>query len=179
MNKNVSPKNLALPESMRASRALTRGLLATAMLVLFASPSLFAGGLTTDPEAYKFRVGGQFWYPTPTGTVAGDTLENQISIDHTLDFQNYSTFNAGFDWHFARKHHLFFLVSPNKTTKAVVLNRTITFKGNTYDVGSSISSELLNYSFAPGYRYDIIHRSSGHLGIVAQLNLLDIKATIK
>jgi hypothetical protein len=37
---------------------------------------------------------------------------------------------------------------------------------------------LKNYVFAPGYRYDIIHRASGHLGILIQINLLDINASI-
>lgn len=166
------------PVTARSLRLVTRGFLAVAMLVFFASSSLFAEDLKTDPEAYKFRVGGQFWYPTPTGSVSGTSSENSISFDRTLGFQSYSTFNAGLDWHFARKHHLFFLISPNKTTRGVVLNRTITFKGKTYEAGSSINSELRNYSFAPGYRYDIIHRQSGHLGILAQFSLLDIKATI-
>jgi hypothetical protein len=59
-----------------------------------------------------------------------------------------------------------------------MLNQTITFKNLTFQTGSSVAGTLRTYSFAPGYRYDIIHRPRGHLGIVAQVNLLDIKATL-
>jgi hypothetical protein len=52
------------------------------------------------------------------------------------------------------------------------------YKDKTFLAGSSAIGELKNYLFAPGYRYDIIHRASGHLGILFQINLLDINATI-
>jgi hypothetical protein len=99
--------------------------------------------------------------------------------DHKMrELISYSTFNAGLDWHFKRKHHLLFLISPNQTTRTEVLQQTITFKNQTFESGSSVTGQLRNYSFAPGYRYDIIHRPSGHLGIIVQFNLLDIKASI-
>jgi hypothetical protein len=128
----------------------------------------------SDPEAYKLRVEGQFWYSSPTATISGSSAQVPISFDKTFGFTDYSTFNANVDWHFKRKHHLFFAVSPNQITRTRVLQQTITFKDKTFLAGSSATGEMKNYAFAPGYRYDIIHRASGHLGILFQINLLDI-----
>jgi hypothetical protein len=38
---------------------------------------------------------------------------------------------------------------------------------------------LKTRSYAPGYRYDILHRPWGHLGILLQINLLDLGASVK
>jgi hypothetical protein len=157
---------------------LLRSAIATVLFHSFTYSNLYCQDLNSDPEAYKVRIVGQFWYATPTASIAGSSAETPISFDKTLGFQQYSTFNAALDWHFKRKHHLLFYVSPNQSTRTVVLQQTITFKNQTFLTGSSVTGELKNYSFAPGYRYDIIHRPRGHLGILVQINLLDIKASI-
>ena len=154
------------------------GAIAIVLLAIFASVSLFGQEKDSDPEAYKLRIDGQFWYANPTATVSGSSAQVPISFDKTFGFTDYSTFNANVDWHFKRKHHLFLAVSPNQTTRTAVLQQTITFKDKTFLAGSSATGELRNFAFAPGYRYDIIHRPSGHLGVLIQINLLDIKATI-
>jgi hypothetical protein len=155
-----------------------RSAIAIVLFGVFTCSRLFCQDLNSDPEAYKVRIVGQFWYATPTASIAGSSTEAPISFDQTLGFQAYSTFNAALDWHFKRKHHLLFYVSPNQSTRTAVLQQTITFKNQTFVAGSSVTGELKNYSFAPGYRYDIIHRPRGHLGILVQINLLDIKASI-
>jgi hypothetical protein len=172
--------SLTIPSSLEAPTRkyfnfLLRCVIALAIYVPFMSSNLLA---QEDAEAYKMKIGGQFWYATPTATLAGSSAQVPISFDKSLGFQTYSTFNSGVDWHFKRKHHLLFIVSPNETTHTTVLNQTITFRNQTFQAGSSVSSTLRTYSYAPGYRYDIIHRRRGHLGIDAQINLLDIKATI-
>jgi hypothetical protein len=151
-----------------------------ALLCVSASSSLHAEEKPSpsNPESYKWKLEGQFWYPTPTVTVAGDAAQAPISFNRVLGFQSYSTFNASADWHFKRKHHLLFSISPNQSTRSTVLQQTITFRDQTFLAGSSVTSELKNYSFSPGYRYDIIHRDHGHLGITAQVNVMDIKASI-
>jgi hypothetical protein len=162
----------------KVSRNPILGMIAIALLSLIAGPSLFGQETITDPEGYKLRLTGEFWYADPTATVSGSSAQVPISFDKTFGFDNYSTFNAFIDWHFKRKHHLFLAMSPNQTTRTAVLQQNITFRDKTFLAGSSASGELRNFAFAPGYRYDIIHRPSGHLGILVQINLLDIKASI-
>jgi hypothetical protein len=162
----------------KVRRIPVRGTIAIVLLSLFASASLFGQETNSDPEGYKLRLDGEFWYSYPDITVSGSSAEVPISFNKNFGFDNYSTFNANIDWHFARKHHLFLAVSPNQTTRSRVLQQDITFRDKTFLAGSSASGELRNFAFAPGYRYDIIHRPSGHFGILIQINLLDIKATI-
>jgi hypothetical protein len=152
--------------------------LAFALFGMLTWSNLYGQDKDSDPEAYKLKIDGQFWYATPTASIAGSSTQVPISFDKTIGFQSYSTFNAGLDWHFKRKHHLLFLISPNQTTRTEVLQQTITFKDQTFEAGSSVTGQLRNYSFAPGYRYDIIHRPSGHLGIIVQIDLIDFKASI-
>jgi hypothetical protein len=155
-----------------------RGIILFILFVAFSGPSLFGQEKDYDPEAYKLRIDGQFWYAHPTASVSGSSAQVPISFDKTFGFTDYSTFNADIDWHFARKHHLFFVVSPNETSRTAVLQQNVTFKDKTFLAGTSATGKLRNYAFAPGYRYDIIHRPSGHLGILLQINFLDIKASI-
>lgn len=180
MDTSVSPTVSASTKglTMRYPSILLRWVIAIALLDIVASSNLFGQERTSDPESYKLKIEGQFWYATPIATVAGSGTQVPISFDKVLGFSTYSTFTSGLDWHFKRKHHLLFIVSPNQTTHTAVLNQTITFKNLTLQTGSSVTGTLRTYSFAPGYRYDIIHRPRGHLGIVVQVNLLDIKATL-
>ncbi len=146
------------------------------LLGVFPSVSLFGQEKDSDPEAYKLRMDGQFWYANPTATISGSSAQVPISFDKTFGFTDYSTFNANVDWHFKRKHHLFLAVSPNQITRTHVLQQAITFKDKTFLAGSSATGELRNYAFAPGYRYDIIHRPSGHLGVLIQIDRIDLRA---
>jgi hypothetical protein len=164
--------------SGKVRRNPIRGAIAIVLLSLVACLSLFGQESLSDPEGYKLKLQGQFWYADPTATIKGSSAQAPISFDKTFGFDNYSTFVANIDWHFARKHHLFLGISPNQTTRTAVLQQNITFRDKTFLAGSSATGELRNYAFAPGYRYDIIHRPRGHLGILIEINLLDIKASI-
>jgi hypothetical protein len=59
-----------------------------------------------------------------------------------------------------------------------VVNRPITFEGQTYSVGLTASARLKTNAFAFGYQYDILRRRRGSLGIRAQIDLFDIQGTL-
>jgi hypothetical protein len=59
-----------------------------------------------------------------------------------------------------------------------VLNRTIDFQGQTFEVGLTTTAKLSNWAYAPGYQYDIIRRDRGHLGIAVQLDLFNTTAKL-
>jgi hypothetical protein len=59
-----------------------------------------------------------------------------------------------------------------------VLKRTITYQGQTFDVGLTTSANLKANLYAPGYQYDIIRRKRGHLGVAVQMDLFDTKASL-
>jgi hypothetical protein len=115
MDKSISPTISASTKSQtkRYSSILLRWVIAIALFDTFASSNLFAQERASDPESYKLKIEGQFWYATPIATVAGTGTQVPISFDKALGFSTYSTFTSDLDWHFKRKHHLLFIVSPN------------------------------------------------------------------
>ena len=157
---------------------MLRGVAALILFGAFAASNLWGQENNSDPEGYKLRIDGQFWYANPTATVSGSSAQAPISFDKTFGFNNYSTFVANVDWHFTKRQHLYVAISPNQTTRTAVLQQTITFKDQTFLAGSSATGQLRNFAFAPGYQFDIIHRPRGHFGILVQINLLDINASI-
>jgi hypothetical protein len=59
-----------------------------------------------------------------------------------------------------------------------VLDRTVTYQGQTFNVGLLTNANLKAHLFAPGYQYDIIRRRRGHLGLGVQIDLFDTKASL-
>ena len=93
-------------------------------------------------------------------------------------FGSYSTFIGTADSRFKRKHHLIFSASPVESTKSATLQRTITFRGDTYDVGTSVSVDLKSFAFAPGYQWDFIRRNWGYVALSTQIYLLSTKSSV-
>jgi hypothetical protein len=67
---------------------------------------------------------------------------------------------------------------PFDRTKQFVVNRPITFQGQTYNAGLNASARLKTNALAFGYQYDILRRRRGSLGIRVQLDLFDIQGTL-
>jgi hypothetical protein len=54
----------------------------------------------------------------------------------------------------------------------------VLFEGQTFAAGLTAKARLQNYFLTAGYQYDIIRRKQGHLGIVAQLDLMYVKGSL-
>lgn len=158
--------------------------LAVAMGILFvlgAAPQLSAGDKNKSDDEfdqYKLRVDGFWFYSMPSGDFQGSSSSDVIDINKDLAFNNYSSFSGFVDWHFTHKNHLTFAVSPFQQSRTAVLDRDITYQGQTFLAGSSVSASLKANLYAPGYAYDIIRRKRGHLGVAVQIDLFDTKASL-
>jgi len=145
--------------------------------VLVAAPLLHAGD-DEDFDVYKLRVDTFWFYSNPSGNFQGSGSTDQIDINKDLGFNSYSTFDGFVDWKFTRKNHLTFAVSPFQQSRQTVLKRTITYQGQTFDVGLTTNANLKANLYAPGYQYDIIRRKRGHIGVGVQVDLFDTKASL-
>jgi hypothetical protein len=154
-----------------------RLLAAAALLLLLAAPGLFAAD-NEDFDTYKLRIDGFWFYSNPSGNFQGSSSSSTIDVNSDLGFNSYSTVSAFLDWKFTRKNHLTFAVSPFQQSRTTVLNRTITYQGQTYLAGASTHADLKANLYAPGYEYDIIRRKRGHIGVGVQLDLFDTKASL-
>jgi len=157
--------------------------------VLSFSVGLFIAAVATVPGAraadydldeYKVRLTGMWFFTNPTGTVqaSGTNPNGSFDISKTFGFNSYSTFAGKVDWKFTRKNHLYVAISPFNQTRSTVLNRTIDFQGQTFNVGLTTSAKLTNWAYAPGYQYDIIRGDRGHLGIAVQVDIFDTTAKL-
>jgi hypothetical protein len=129
-------------------------------------------------DSYKVRIEGFWFYSNPTGDIQGSRENGTIDLSKDLGFNSYSTFSGKLDWKFTHKNHLYLVGSSFDQTRQHVLSRTITFQGQTFDVGLSTRAHLNAPLIAPGYQYDIIRRKRGHLGIGVQIDLFDASASL-
>jgi hypothetical protein len=131
-------------------------------------------------DAYKLRIGAFWFHSFPSGNFqsSGQRGFGVVDIDKDLGFADFDTFAGKFDWRFARKHHLYFVVIPFNRSRERMLNRSFTFQGQTFEAQLTTHSDMKASLYAPGYQYDILRRKRGHLGIGIQFNLFDVDASI-
>jgi hypothetical protein len=122
-------------------------------------------------DQYSVRVSGFWLYSSPTVRLQAAGNNGYIQFDRDFGFREYSTFLGKVDWKFTKKNHLYFSSALFDQSKQAVLNRTITFRGQTYFVGAAAKATLQATAYTPGYQYDILRRKRGHLGIGAQINI--------
>ena len=148
-------------------------------LLLAGLGSLYADDRSEiDPD--RMHVKALWWFSNPSGYFKSDGKDGGDSFDlhRDLGFGSYSTFFGSVDWRMTRRQHLLFGVSPINSTRRTTLTRTISFQGETYDVGTSVVTDIRSYAYVPGYQFDIMRRHRGYLGLAAQFFMLDTSATM-
>jgi len=146
--------------------------------LLLALPVRLRAQQSSDFDEYKLRLDTYWFYSNPGGSVQGSSDEVPVDFQKDLGFNGYSTFAVRADWKFTHKNHFYVALSLFNTSRETILDRTITFRGQTFEVGTSVRSDLHAFLVAPGYQYDIIRRKRGHLGIGVQVDLFDTSAKI-
>jgi hypothetical protein len=147
------------------------------MIAAIAVPSLLAQS-ETEFDSYKVRVGGFWFHSNPSGDIEASNGSDTINLQKDLGFDTYSTFVGKVDWRFTRKNHLYLVGADFTQDRQHVLTRTITYQGQTFEVGLTTSAHLAAPLIAPGYQYDILRRKRGHLGIAVQIDLFNASAAI-
>ena len=149
------------------------------MLVLpvIVVPSLRAQS-DADFDEYKVRITGFWFYSNPTGTLQDAITGDIISLHKDIAFSSYSTFSGKLDWKFTRKNHLYLVGAAFDQSRQTVLQRTIGFQGQTFNVGVLTKANLSAPLIAPGYQYDISRRKRGHIGIAVQIDLFNANASL-
>jgi hypothetical protein len=131
-----------------------------------------------DLDEYTIRFQGFWFYSVPSGSFHGTGSQGSLDLQRDINFNSYSTGASLIDFKFTRKNHLTLRLVPVNQTKDLVLNRTVFFQGQTFAAGLAASGRLQSYLVAPGYRYDIIRRRRGHVGVIAQLDLFYVRGSI-
>jgi hypothetical protein len=140
-------------------------------LLLLSIPSaLRAGEEEFDHARWKLQLNG--WVSSPTGYFNGKNGNGYFDVQRDFGFGNYVTFAGRVDWRFKRKHHLFFVTTPVISSRTTTVTRTITWQGQTYDVGAQVNAKIDSLFFTPGYQYDFFRLRQFWLGFLANVNWL-------
>ena len=129
-------------------------------------------------DAYRVRIETLWFDARPSGTFRGTVGGGSFNLQRDTHFNSYTSFTGVVDWRFTRKNHFLFGFIPFDRTKEFVVNRPITFQGQTYNVGLIASGRLKTNTYAFAYQYDILRRRRGNLGIRAQIDLFNIQGTL-
>jgi len=158
----------------------TRASLRVAVMIIVAAIAvpLLRAQADQDFDEYKVRIDGFWFYSNPTGTIQDATSGNIINLHKDFAFGSYSTFAGKLDWKFTRKNHLYLVGSSFDQSRTAVLQRTIMFHGQTFNVGVITKANLSSPLIAPGYQYDIFRRKRWHLGLALQFDLFNSEASL-
>lgn len=129
-------------------------------------------------DSYKIKLDGSWAYSTPSGVFRGANDPTNIDLQGDLHFNSYSTFAGKLDWKFTHKNHFYVAGIAFNSSRQVVLNRTIVFRGQTFQAGSTVQGSLSSPLYVFGYQYDLIRRRRGHLGIAIQADVFNSRAAI-
>ena len=151
----------------------------TLLVVFTATASIASAQGEGDFDQYSVRISGFWLHSSPRVSVEAAGHNGLVDFNRDFGFNDYSTGVGKLDWKFTRKNHLYVLFTPFTQSRLVVLNRTVTFRGQTFSAGLTAEGKLRATLLAPGYQYDIIRRRRGHIGIAAQIDFFDTKAILK
>jgi hypothetical protein len=132
-------------------------------------------------EQYHLEMAFGLWNPTPTITFSSDRLAAiGTTIDGVSDLGITRTKfpEAKFVLRLARKHKIRAEYVPVKYSAEAMLTRTIRFQGVDYQVGVMVTSSLDWKAYRVGYEYDLLSRSEGFLGVVAELKYTNMAASL-
>jgi hypothetical protein len=165
-------------ESGRKSRRVLVAVMIAFLAVVVSVSHAQKANSDEEFDTYKLRVSAFMFYSNPAGDVQGSHDADMIDLEKDFNFNSYSTFTGKADWKFTHKNHFYLVGSDFNQTRQVVLKRTITFQGQTFNAGAAVKAQLDAPEIAPGYQYDIIRRKRGHLGVGIQVDLFDTSASI-
>lgn len=133
-------------------------------------------------EDFHVEAGLMFWTPTPsvqlqTGSLAAlgqppVDLVGEFGIQNKR-FNEFRTVLKG-----GRKHKLRFSHITMQYNQAATLQRTITFGGSTFPIDVPATADLKWEFWRLGYEYDFVAAPRGVLGLITELKMNKVAATL-
>ena len=121
---------------------LLRCLIVAACFLPLGLPTVVRGQQDQEFDDYKVRIDGFWLYSNPSGNFPGAADSGAVDVQGDLGFSTYSTFAGKIDWKFTHKNHFYLAGSPFSQSRQTVLNRQITFQGQTFLAGSTSRASL-------------------------------------
>ena len=147
------------------------------VLTAFVSTSLLAASNGEGPEDFHFEITGSGWLVNSSGTIQANGSPINLVSDLGAE-QQQPTFYGRFVFKLGRHHRIVVEGSPISINGLNTVQRTVLYRGQSFNVNETLSSSAdLDYLFV-GYQYDVLTGRLGHLGLSAGGAYLNAIGTI-
>lgn len=126
----------------------------------------WAADAVENPEAFRVELTGSGWLVNSGGSIQASGSPINLVRDLGV-YQQQPTFFGKLVFKPGRKHRIVVEGTPFRLQGQNTVDRSVTYRGETFNVSQTLSSNAdFNYAFA-GYQYDFASGSMGHLGLSA------------
>lgn len=116
-----------------------------------------------NPEDFRLEITGSAWLVNSVGTIQASGTPIDLVSDLGVQ-QGPPTFYGKFVFKPTRRQRIVAEGTPFALTGNNIVNRTLVYRGETFNVSDTVhSNATLNYFFG-GYQYDVLSGPVGHLG---------------
>lgn len=154
-----------------------------ACLILCASPRLGraqdqVSDSSESPEDFQIEITGAGWLVNTRGYIQSSGTPIDLVNDLGVQ-QNQPTFYGQLVYKPGRKHRIVFEGTPFQLNGYNVVNRSINYHGETFNVSETLQSSADMTYFFGGYQYDVLSGPMGHLGFSVGGAYLNATGTIQ
>jgi hypothetical protein len=152
------------------------------LALAFCSAATLAAAPAAAQNTNLGEVNLLFWTPDPdlvlqSGSLAAATGITEIDFVREFGIDN-DTFPE-IRFAVGRTHKFRFVYVPVRYEADAVIQRTITFRGQTFTVGAPASSEINWDIWRFGYEWDFVSRERGFVGVIGELKYNKLDASIE
>ncbi len=122
-----------------------------------------------------------FWKPSPDFVIQSGAISGATGIqdvDFVSEFGIEDKWFPGFRASLGHKHKLNISYAPIKYDADATITRTITFRGQTFNVGAPAHTEIKWDIWRFGYEWDFVSMDKGFFGVIGDLKYNKVSASI-
>ena len=152
-----------------------------ALALCFSAATLCAAPADAQNNTNSGEVSLLFWTPDPELTIQSGSLTTATGITDIDFVEEFGIENATFPeirLAAGRRHKFRFGYVPVRYDADAIIQRTITFRGQTFVVGVPASTEIKWDLWRFGYEWDFVSQERGYVGVVGELKYNKLNASI-
>ena len=152
-----------------------------ALALCFSAATLCAARADAQNNTNAGEVSLLFWTPDPELTIQSGSLTTATGITDIDFVEEFGIDDKTFPeirLAAGRRHKFRFSYVPVRYDADAIIQRTITFRGQTFVVGVPASTEIKWDLWRFGYEWDFVSQERGYVGVVGELKYNKLNASI-
>lgn len=136
---------------------------------------------TVYGERYNIEMSTTWWTPSVYGVIQSDAIDaigSSISFTDDLGYESTRFTDLRFVIRPGKKHRIRIQYTPIEYRAAAVLNRDVTFQGETFPVSVPVESTFGWHVWRTGYEYDFLYHPRAFVGVLGEARFIDMTAQI-